>query len=64
MYNIQEFFENYKDEITIKMQNIIEAFIDKIDNENYEGDKKNDIKIIIYNNSDITQKINKKELII
>ena len=62
MYNIQEFFENYKDEITIKMQNIIEAFIDKMDNENYEGDKKNDIKIIIYNNSDITQKINKKEL--
>jgi hypothetical protein len=46
------------------MQNIIEAFIDKMDDENYETDKKNDIKIIIYNNSDITQKINRKELII
>jgi len=60
MYNIQEFFENYKDEITIKMQNIIEAFIDKMDNENYEMDKKNDIKIIIYNNSDSIMKGAKK----
>jgi hypothetical protein len=51
-YNIQEFFDQYKDEITIKMQNIIETFIQKMDNENYETDKKNDIKIIIYNNSD------------
>jgi hypothetical protein len=64
MYNIQEFFDQYKDEITIRMQNIIEAFIEKMDNENYEADKKNDIKIIIYNNSDITQKINKKDLIV
>jgi len=63
-YNIQEFFDQYKDEITIRMQNIIEAFIEKMDNENYEADKKNDIKIIIYNNSDITHKINKKDLII
>ena len=63
-YNIQEFFDQYKDEITIRMQNIIEAFIEKMDNENYEADKKNDITIIIYNNSDITHKINKKDLII
>ena len=64
MYNIQEFFDQYKDEITIRMQNIIEAFIEKMDNENYEADKKNDIKIIIYNNSDITHKINKKDFIV
>jgi len=64
MYNIQEFFDQYKDEITIRMHNIIEAFIEKMDNESYETDKKNDIKIIIYNNSDITHKINKKDLII
>jgi hypothetical protein len=64
MYNIQEFFDQYKDEITIRMHNIIEAFIEKMDNENYEADKKNDIKIIIYNNSDITQKINKKDFIV
>ena len=35
-----------------------------MDNESYETDKKNDIKIIIYNNSDITHKINKKDLIV
>jgi hypothetical protein len=38
------------------MQLVIESFISKMDNENYEENKKKDIKIILYNNRD---KVNK-----
>ena len=50
MYDIEEFFNNYKDDISSKMQNIIETFIKKMDTESYEDTKKNNIKIILYNN--------------
>ena len=50
MYDIEEFFNNYKDDISAKMQNVIETFIKKMDTESYEDIKKNNIKIILYNN--------------
>ena len=59
LYDINEFFENYKDDITPRMQMIIESFISKMDNETYEENKKKDIKIILYNNRD---KVNKEIL--
>jgi hypothetical protein len=52
MYDINEFFENYKDEITIRMQKVINDFIAKMECESYEQDKMKDIKIILYNNKD------------
>lgn len=52
MYDINEFFENYKDEITIRMQKVINDFIAKMESESYEQDKTQDIKIILYNNKD------------
>ena len=52
MYDINEFFENYKDEITIRMQKVINDFIAKMEYESYEQDKTQDIKIILYNNKD------------
>lgn len=50
MYNINEFYDEYKDEITNKMQDIIEKFIEKMNDNKYEEYKKKDIKLIIYNN--------------
>jgi hypothetical protein len=50
MYDIEEFFNNYKDDITPKIQTVIEAFINKMDNDNYSDNKKQNIKIILYNN--------------
>ena len=52
MYDINEFFENYKDEITIRMQKVINDFIAKMEGGSYEQDKIKDIKIILYNNKD------------
>jgi hypothetical protein len=52
MYDINEFFENYKDDITIRMQKNIQDFIAKMDGGPYEQDKMKDIKIILYNNKD------------
>ena len=57
MYDIEEFFNNYKDDITPKIQTVIETFISKMDNDNYSDNKKQNIKIILYNNRD---KINKE----
>ena len=50
MYDIEDFFNNHKDDISSKMQTVIEAFIKKMDNESYEENKKQNIKIILYNN--------------
>ena len=50
MYDIEEFFNNYKDDITPKIQTVIEAFINKMDTDNYSDNKKQNIKIILYNN--------------
>jgi hypothetical protein len=50
MYDIEDFFNNHKNDISAKMQNIIETFIKKMDTESYEDTKKNNIKIILYNN--------------
>ena len=50
MYDIEDFFNNHKNDISAKMQNVIETFIKKMDTESYEDTKKNNIKIILYNN--------------
>lgn len=58
MYDIEEFFNKYKDDISDKMQTIIESFISKMDNESYEENKKQNIKIILYNNRTLVDKAN------
>jgi len=58
MYDIEEFFNNYKDDITPKMQMVIENFIKKMDGESYEDLKKQNIKIILYNNRSLVDKAN------
>jgi hypothetical protein len=50
MYDIEEFFNNYKDDISSKIQTVIESFIKKMDTESYGENKKQNIKIILYNN--------------
>jgi hypothetical protein len=50
LYDIEDFFNNHKNYISSKMQNVIETFIKKMDTESYEDTKKNNIKIILYNN--------------
>ena len=62
MYDIEEFFNNYKDEITPKMQMVIENFIKKMDNESYEDLKKQNIKIILYNNRSLVDKATTQDL--
>ena len=56
LYDINEFYNEYKDDITNKMQSIIEKFISNMSNEDYELRKKNDVKLIIYNNRDKVSK--------
>ena len=57
----RRFFNNHKNDISSKMQDDItleeklcfssnETFIKKMDTESYEDTKKNNIKIILYNN--------------
>ena len=58
MFDIEEFFNNYKDDITPKMQMVIENFIKKMDTESYEDIKKQNIKIILYNNRSLVDKAN------
>ena len=58
MYDIEEFFNNYRDDITPKMQMVIENFIKKMDTESYEEIKKQNIKIILYNNRSLVDKAN------
>ena len=50
IYDRDGFFNNHKNDISSKMQNVIETFIKKMDTESYEDTKKNNIKIILYNN--------------
>ena len=53
MYDIEDFFNNHKNDISSKMQNVIETFIKKMDTESYEN-----IKIILYNNRSKVKLIN------
>ena len=57
MYNINTFYDELKKILDVKKSEIISNFIKTIENDNdYEKNKKNDIKLIIYNNKN---KINK-----
>jgi hypothetical protein len=44
------FFEELENELNTKTKQLIEKFIDDIDNDKYKQIKKNKIKLIIYNN--------------
>jgi hypothetical protein len=56
MYDITEFFDKYGEEISVRMQKVIQSFIDKMNLESYGENKKKDIKIIIYNNRNSVEK--------
>jgi hypothetical protein len=53
MFDINEFFDNYKTSIDAKMRNNIEKFIENMEKPSYENEKKKDIKIILYNNKEL-----------
>jgi hypothetical protein len=44
------FFEEFENELNDKTKQLIEKFINEIDNDNYKQHKKNKIKLIMYNN--------------
>jgi hypothetical protein len=44
------FFEEFENELNDKTKQLIEKFINDIDNDNYKQHKKNKIKLIMYNN--------------
>ena len=58
MYDINTFYDELKKLLDVKKYEIISNFIKTIENDNdYEKNKKNDIKLIIYNKK--FHKINK-----
>jgi hypothetical protein len=60
MFDINEFFEEYKDNIKENIRTAIETFISNMDRPKYEENAKNEIKLIIYNNKDkVTRQIMK-----
>ena len=60
LYDITQFYDSMKAELDPKTSNIIETFIDSIDNEKLKDNKLKDIKILIYNNRELVS-IKKKE---
>lgn len=56
MYDINEFYREYKDELAGKVQVIIKSFMESMETKTYEELQKRDIKFIVYNNRDKVSK--------
>ena len=55
--DITGFFEEYENELQDRTKDIIESFLDKMDNDNeYKKCKREEVKIVIYNNRDKVSK--------
>jgi anaerobic selenocysteine-containing dehydrogenase len=54
--DITLFYEELDNELDDKTKKIIDRFLEQMDNEKFRNIKKQDIKLIIYNNSDKVSK--------
>ena len=60
LYDITQFYDSMKAELDPKTSNMIETFIDSMDNEKLKDNKLKDIKILIYNNRELVSIKNKE----